>query len=154
MAKKAIPKKEPKAKKEAAKAPIKPKAKPEKITVIKPAAEATAVQRVLSVIGYLWILNIMALLAKRNKEFLDNHAKQGFLLFVSETIFGALFFVVLPFILPRPVSQNEALALTVSIIWIITGILLLLTLIAAIVGIVRAVIGKKYRVPILWKIWK
>jgi len=84
--------------------------------------------KVLAAIGYIWILCLVPLFLKRHSKFCQFHAKQGLILFIVE-IFGWLIFW-LPLIG-----------------WII-GILIL---IFAALGIMNALQGKYWEMPILGK---
>lgn len=78
--------------------------------------------KIWGAIGYLGILSIVVLLMKKDSEFARFHAKQGFVLFIG------MFLAVIPFI---------------------GWILGLVVMILAIMGIINAATGKKWKLPIL-----
>ena len=80
-------------------------------------------QKIWGAVGYLWILSLVALTARKNDEFVRFHASQGVLLFV------------------------------VSIVGIVLGplgmILNIILTIGAVVGIIKAWQGEKWPMPII-----
>ncbi len=52
-------------------------------------AEDTKKGRELAAVSYLWIFSIMILLAKRDNEFIQHHARRGFVLFLLSILFWA-----------------------------------------------------------------
>jgi len=98
---------------------------------------------VWAIIGYLGILFLVPLLAKKDNKFALYHAKQGLVLFIAEIIIWVVA-VVLAFI---PIIG-----------WIIALVLWILLLVMFIMGIVNAATGKYKALPIIggiaekWKI--
>lgn len=84
--------------------------------------------RVIAAIGYIWILCLVPLFLKRNSQFAQFHAKQGLVLFVAE-IFGWLIYWI-------------------PLIGWLLGIFVLLM---AIMGIMSALQGRYWEMPILGK---
>ncbi len=80
-------------------------------------------KKVWAAVGYLWILSLVALAARKDNEFVRFHASQGVLLFVLSVIFW--FIPVLGWMLN-----------------VIVGI-------AAVVGIVKALQGEKWELPVI-----
>ncbi len=85
----------------------------------------TQEERMWAVIGYLWALSIVVVLLRRNK-FVHDHAKQGLLLFIGE---------ILVFI---PVFG-----------WLI----FLVSILLALVGIIKAWNGEDWKVPFIGEKW-
>ncbi|OGY45246.1 MAG: hypothetical protein A3J62_03865 [Candidatus Buchananbacteria bacterium RIFCSPHIGHO2_02_FULL_38_8] len=85
----------------------------------KPSSE----EKVWAAVGYLWILSLVALAARKNNEYVRFHASQGALLFV----FSVLFLLTGPFV----VFLN-----------FIVGVV-------AIVGIYKAWMGEKWELPVI-----
>ena len=82
--------------------------------------------KAIAAIGYIWILCFVPLLLKRDSKFAQHHAKQGLILFIVEVILAFLFWI--PFI----------------------GWLLSLgTIILAIMGILQALQGNYWEMPLI-----
>ena len=79
--------------------------------------------KVWGAVGYLWILSLVALAARKNNDFIRFHASQGALLF----------------------AISLALMLIPGIGWFIN----LLVAIVAIVGIIKALQGERWAVPVV-----
>ncbi|MFA6255056.1 MAG: hypothetical protein WC675_03415 [Patescibacteria group bacterium] len=80
-------------------------------------------KKIWAAVGYLWILSLVALAARKDNDFVRFHASQGALLFVISVVF-----------------------------WFIPGLGWLLNIvvgIAAIVGIIKALQGEKWELPIV-----
>src|SRR3989338_10408413 len=84
--------------------------------------------RVIAAIGYVWILCLVPLFLKRNSQFAQFHAKQGLVLFVAE-IFGWLIFWI-------------------PLIGWFLGIFII---ILAVLGIMNALQGRYWEMPVLGK---
>ncbi|MFA5047970.1 MAG: hypothetical protein WC516_02940 [Patescibacteria group bacterium] len=80
-------------------------------------------EKMWGVISYLWVLSLVALAARRDNEFVRFHASQGALVFILSLIF--MFIPIVGWILN-----------------IILGIM-------AIIGIINAVQGEKWELPLL-----
>lgn len=80
-------------------------------------------EKIWAAAGYLWILSLVALAARKNNEFVHFHASQGVLLFVASCV---LWFI--------PVLG-----------WFLN----LVIGIAAIVGIIKALQGEKWELPVV-----
>jgi len=97
---------------------------------------------VWAIIGYLGILFLVPLLAKKDNKFALYHAKQGLVLFIAEIV-GWIVMVVLAFI---PIIG-----------WIIDLLIWIFLLVLFIVGIVNAATGKYKPLPVIGQIaekWK
>jgi uncharacterized membrane protein len=81
-------------------------------------------------IAYLGILFLIPLLAKKDNDFAQYHARQGLVLFIA--------YVILSFVLMIPVLG-----------WIASGIGYLLLFILFIIGLINALGGKKKPLPII-----
>lgn len=80
-------------------------------------------KKVWAAVGYLWILSLVALAARKDNDFVRFHASQGALLFLVSIVF--MFIPVLGWLLN-----------------IVVGV-------AAIVGIIKALQGEKWELPII-----
>ena len=80
-------------------------------------------KRVWAAVGYLWILSLVALAARKDNDFVRFHASQGSLLFVISVV---LWFIPM-------------------LGWLLN----IIVMIAAIVGIIKALQGEKWELPIL-----
>ncbi len=94
---------------------------------------------VWAIIGYLWILFLVPLIAKKDNKFALYHAKQGLMLFIVWAVFFVLAFV--PFIG-----------------WVIGILGWIVILVLFIIGIINAATGKYAPLPVVgrtaekWKI--
>ena len=98
--------------------------------------------KVWAIIGYLWILFLVPLLAKKDNKFALYHAKQGLILFIAEIVIWVVAFILM-FI--RFVG------------WAIAAILWIAILVLFIIGIVNAATGKYKALPLIGQIaekWK
>lgn len=80
-------------------------------------------KKIWAAVGYLWILSLVALAARKDNEFVRFHASQGALLFLLSIVF--MFIPVVGWL------AN-----------VLVGI-------AAIVGIVKALQGEKWELPVI-----
>lgn len=86
--------------------------------------------KVYAALSYMWILCLVPLLMKRDREYVHWHARQGFVLFVGEVI---MFFVgMIPFLG-----------------WLINFFGSIAALILSVLGIVAALGGRKWEMPII-----
>lgn len=80
-------------------------------------------KKVWAAVGYLWILSLVVLAARKDNDFVRFHASQGVLLFLA------------------------------SIVFMLTGpfaiILNLIVGVAAIVGIIKALQGERWELPVI-----
>ncbi|MFA6304474.1 MAG: hypothetical protein WCV73_01425 [Patescibacteria group bacterium] len=84
--------------------------------------------KILAAIGYVWILCLVPLFLKRNSQFTQFHAKQGLMLFVAEVVGWLIFWIPL-----------------------IGWFLWLLVIIMAVMGIMSALQGRYWEMPVLGK---
>lgn len=87
--------------------------------------------RVLAAIGYIWILCIIPLIAKKDSKFAVEHAKQGLILFIAEVIIWIVSYI--------PIIG--------WIIGIVGGIVLFLV---AFLAFIYAVQGKFWKIPFVY----
>lgn len=88
--------------------------------------------KVHAALSYMWILCLYPLLFKREREYVHWHARQGFVLFIGEFI---IFLV----------SMVPVLGWFVGFVgWILAGIL-------SVLGIVAALGGRKWEMPIVYE---
>ena len=79
--------------------------------------------KALAVISYFWLISLIVLLVKKDNEFVLFHARQGLVLAILATVF--------------------------SLIPIIGWLLNIVVIIFAIVGIVKALAGEIWKMPLL-----
>ena len=79
--------------------------------------------KALAVISYFWLISLIVLLVKKDNAFVLFHARQGLVLAISATVF--------------------------SFIPIIGWLLNIVVIIFAVVGIVKALAGETWKMPIL-----
>jgi uncharacterized membrane protein len=84
-------------------------------------------EKIWAALSYLWILSIVALAARKKNDYIRFHANQGFLLFLCSLVWWFPFF---------------------------GQILAIIIVIAAIAGIVKALQGKKWELPLVADIAK
>jgi len=82
-------------------------------------------KKIWAAAGYLWLLSLVVLAARKDNEYVKFHASQGALLFVVSIVF--MFIPVLGWLL------NVVVA------------------VAAIVGIIKALQGEKWELPVIGK---
>ena len=87
----------------------------------------------MAVLSYIGILCLIPLLAAKESKFAQFHAKQGLVLFLAEVLLGILY--AIPFL---------------NVVMLFVGwILYILLLVLAIMGIVNALGGKFWKMPVL-----
>jgi uncharacterized membrane protein len=79
-------------------------------------------EKIWAAVGYLWILSLVALAARKNNEFVRFHASQGVLLFV--------------------------VSIPLCFIPVVGWLLNIIIGITAIVGIIKAIQGEKWELPV------
>lgn len=84
--------------------------------------------RVIAAIGYMWILCLVPLFLKRNSRFAQFHAKQGLVLFIAEVVGWLIFWIPL-------------------IGWLLGAFVVVM----AMMGIMNALQGKFWEMPLLGK---
>lgn len=87
----------------------------------------------MAVLGYIGILCLIPLLAAKESKFAQFHAKQGLALFLFEIVVGILY----------------AIPGVNVVMFFIGWVLYILILILAIMGIVNALQGKYWKMPVL-----
>ncbi len=88
--------------------------------------------KVYAALSYMWILCLVPLLMKRDREYVHWHARQGFVLFVGEFI---LFIVGMIPLLG----------------WLINFVGWIAALILSVLGIVAALGGRKWEMPYIYE---
>ena len=88
--------------------------------------------KMIAAIGYLGILCLVPLLAKKDSPYAQYHGKQGLALFVFEIIIG--FILIIPFLG-----------------WIVGAVGWLVAIVLLIIGLMNAFGGKKQPLPIIGK---
>ena len=108
------------------------------------ASDDIEANKVLAVLSYLGILSLIPLLAAKNSEFAQYHAKQGVNLFIIEIIYSFAISIISGILLFVPVIGA-----------LVSGLLSLLSIvffILAVMGIVNVLNGKAKELPIVGKI--
>lgn len=90
--------------------------------------------KVVAAIGYLWILCLVPLLAKKDSKFAQHHGKQGLVLTVVSVIMWVVGFI---------------LAFIPVIGWIILFACWITIIVLAVLGIINALNGNFWEMPIL-----
>lgn len=86
--------------------------------------------KVLAAIGYIWILFLIPLLAKKDSKFCQFHGKQGMILFIA--------WIVLVVFGWMPIIG-----------WFLAPILGLVLIVVSLIGIIKALTGKYWEIPFL-----
>ena len=84
--------------------------------------------KVIAAVGYVWILCLVPLFLKRHSKFAQFHAKQGLVLFIVEVIGWLIFWIPM-----------------------IGWLLFLFILVMAVMGIMNAMQGNWWEMPVLGK---
>lgn len=84
--------------------------------------------KVMAAVGYIWILCLVPLFLKRDSKFAQFHAKQGLILFILEIIGWLIFWMPL-----------------------IGWLLFIYVIVMAVMGIMSALQGKYWEMPVLGK---
>lgn len=100
----------------------------------------TGAERLFGVLGYLAILFIIPVKVKRDSMFVQFHARQGGVLFVTWLLVVLLMFILLLFL-----NISIAQTILLGIIFLATGLYLLLML----TGILKVLLGERYRMPVI-----
>ncbi|MBI5621790.1 hypothetical protein HY933_02935 [Candidatus Falkowbacteria bacterium] len=82
--------------------------------------------KLIAALSYVWVLFLIPLLAKRDSKFCQFHAKQGLLLFLVEVVGWLVFWIP-----------------------IIGWLLFLAVVVVAIIGILKALSGQYWELPVL-----
>lgn len=86
------------------------------------AKKATQEEKIWGAVSYVWVLSLVALAARKNNPYVRFHANQGFLLFL------------------------------ISLVWwfpVFGQILAIIAVILAIIGLVKALQGEKWEIPLI-----
>lgn len=83
--------------------------------------------KAIAALSYIWILFLVPMLAKRRSKFCQFHAKQGLVLFIVEVIAGLIFWI--PYI---------------------GQLIMLVLVIVAIIGIIKALNGEWWKIPYIY----
>jgi len=98
--------------------------------VIEAGKKIGVVDRFLALISYLGILSLVPVVLKVRNEFSHFHMRQGLVLFIAEIIFTLIWVIPL-------------------IGWIIGFLGWICCVVLSLVGIVNAIIGKKWQMPVV-----
>ena len=86
--------------------------------------------KVYAAISYLWILSLFPLLMKRDRPFVQFHAKQGFLLFLFEVLVSVVGMI--------PVLG-----------WIVGFVGWIVAVVLSVLGILAALSGRGWQMPVV-----
>lgn len=100
----------------------------------------TGAERLFGVLGYLAILFIIPVKVKRDSMFVQFHARQGGVLFITWVVICLLMFIPLLFI-----SNNAVQTALLAVVFVATGLYVLLML----TGIFKVLLGERYRMPVI-----
>jgi uncharacterized membrane protein len=95
-----------------------------------PASNEVSDDKVFAAMSYLWFLCLLPLLLKRNRPFVQFHAKQGFLLFVCEVAIAMIAWI--------PVLG-----------WLVGFVGWIAAVVLSILGLVAALSGREWEMPVL-----
>lgn len=95
-----------------------------------PAVAPKSDSNLLAAISYLWILSVIILFVKKDDDFVTFHAKQGTVIFGVSVVLA---------IVGIPLSFLGPLILLINLV----------IFIAVIIGFVKALSGKKYKIPVV-----
>lgn len=87
---------------------------------------------VFAVLSYMWILCLVPIIMKNEDEDVKFHARQGFMLFIVETVFA--------FVGVIPLLGNLIGALGILICWLLS-----------LIGIIQVMMGNKWKMPVIGK---
>ena len=90
--------------------------------------------KVIAAIGYLWILCLVPLLAKKDSKFAQHHGRQGLVLTVISIILWVVGFVLI-FI---PIIG-----------WLILFVAWITLIVLAVMGIVKSLNGEYWEIPVI-----
>lgn len=93
-------------------------------------AKLSAFTIVMSVVSYMWVLFVIPLLTMRKNEFVHYHARQGMAFFLATIALGI--FALIPY---AGIIAGSALFLVMLVFWVI--------------AIINALMGKKWRMPVI-----
>ncbi len=99
-------------------------------------------ERLLGIIGYLPLLFIIPLKAKRDSMFVQFHARQSGVLFVLWAIISFVMMIVLLFI---PDDLTVVQTILIGVVFVATALYALLML----AGIFKVALGERYRMPVV-----
>lgn len=106
----------------------------------------------LAWLAYLWILFLIPLLAHKDNPFSKYHARQGMVLFFLEIILGIIWGILAAIAGAIAIATYGGGAICLVLVHIVMSILWILVAVAAIIGIVQAVTGKFWRMPLIGNI--
>ena len=99
-------------------------------SVVEAAKTPSFLARILGAVSYLGILSLIPIVLRTKNDYTRFHARQGLLLFISEIIFTLIW--VIPFIG-----------------WVIGFLGWVFCFIFSVIGLVRALRGQRWRIPVL-----
>ena len=95
-----------------------------------PAGKAGGDENLMAALSYIWIISVVMLVTKKDSDFIQFHAKQGLVLFITSLVWWVI--TILLFFL-----------------WFISWLIYLVIFIAAVIGFIKALSGEKYRLPLV-----
>ena len=101
--------------------------------------------RVLSAIGYLWILCLLPLMIHRDNAFSQFHGKQGLVLFIFWMVTWLVFSILILIFGHLPIIGW----LLFGILRLVQFLLYIVYLVLMVIGIIKAASGVYWRMPVL-----
>lgn len=95
-------------------------------------SKVSSEDKMMAAVGYVWVLFLVPLLAKKDSKFCQFHARQGLVLFIVEVILSIVWIV--------PVLG-----------WIVGFFGWVATVLLSIMGIINALEGNEWKMPYLAK---
>jgi uncharacterized membrane protein len=103
--------------------------------------QISTAERLLGVMGYLGILYLIPLKAKRDSMFVQFHSRQGGVLFFLWLIASILLVIILFFVDSIAIAANIILG---SLIFLFT-----VYIVMVLIGIFKVALGERYRMPVV-----
>lgn len=106
---------------------------PEEVSSPAPTGVADGNDKLMAALSYIWIISIIMLLTKKGSDFIQFHARQGFVLFAVSVV---VWIISIPL-------------LTVPLVFTLINLVYLVLFVAAVVGFIKAYGGEKYKLPVV-----
>lgn len=111
----------------------------------------TTGERVMGVLGYLFFLFIIPVKVRRDSMFIQFHARQGGVLFVTWLIITVVLMFIMLF-LPDPPIDDPSGGWQAFVQQIFMGIIMvgtILYILLMLTGIFKVLMGERYRMPVI-----
>lgn len=106
---------------------------PEEVSSPAPTGGADGNDKLMAALSYIWIISIIMLLTKKDSDFIQFHARQGFVLFAVS---------VVVWIISIPLSAVPLMFMLVNLVYVVLFV-------AIVVGFIKAYGGEKYKFPVV-----